>query len=60
MGNLGCNGGFPYHAFSYWKDTASELESDYSYEAKDDKCRSDSSKGVVNTSSYSKVRASVD
>ena len=60
LGNQGCHGGWPYLAFSYWRQTASELESDYSYEAIDDVCRSSSSRGVTYTSSYSKVRASAD
>jgi len=51
-GNQGCNGGDMDLAFQFAETSALESESDYPYEASDDKCRYDASKGLVKVQSF--------
>ena len=51
----GCNGGLEVWAFAYAKKNAIETESDYPYTAKNGRCSSTASKGVVKALSYATV-----
>ena len=54
---MGCNGGLMDYAFTYWEKNQAELEQDYPYTGKDSNCESDSSKGVVEVTSYQDIEA---
>jgi C1A family cysteine protease len=51
MGNAGCNGGFMMGAFQYAIDNSMDLESDYSYTAKDGVCKASSYEAATKLSS---------
>lgn len=52
QGNAGCNGGWMDSAFQYVQQTKIETEADYPYEAADDTCRADASKGKASVKSF--------
>jgi len=53
--NLGCHGGIMDKAFTYAETTAIETEADYPYTAKKGTCVADTSKELVNVTSFSDV-----
>lgn len=55
--SYGCNGGWQSHGFQYFEQHVAEHESDYTYTAKDGKCKYDSSKGTVKVSTFANVPA---
>lgn len=54
-GNEGCNGGLEVWAFKYAESDPLELEKDYPYTAKTQKCKSVKSKEIVAVESYKRV-----
>jgi C1A family cysteine protease len=57
----GCNGGLEVYAFQYLEKHLDELETDYPYKARTQKCAYNSSKGQVEVSTYATVpKKSVD
>jgi hypothetical protein len=52
---MGCNGGLMDYAFEYLKKVKIEKEGDYTYTAKDGKCKVDQSKGVTGVKTYTDV-----
>ena len=54
-GNNGCNGGEMYLAFDYASKNKMELESDYVYHAKDEKCSYEASKGKMEADHFQRV-----
>jgi len=56
-GSAGCNGGSMEGAFQWWESTKSELESQYTYTAKNGTCMSSSYTGQINTSGYKNITA---
>ena len=53
--NNGCNGGLMDYAFQYIEKNPLELESAYSYTAKDGRCKASASKGVATVAGYKDV-----
>jgi C1A family cysteine protease len=51
----GCNGGLEMWAFMYAKANPQELEKDYQYTARTQKCKADKTKEVVTATSYTAV-----
>lgn len=54
-GNHGCNGGWMDFAFNYIEDNGIEKESDYTYIAKDQKCKVDKSKIVTKIAGFTDI-----
>lgn len=55
QGNQGCDGGWMDQAFDYFKLQATELTSDYRYNARDQKCKADPTKFVAHLTAYTDV-----
>jgi cathepsin L len=56
FGNMGCNGGLMDNAFKYIEGKPLELESQYTYTARDGTCKYVASKGVGKVRSYTDVQ----
>ena len=51
----GCNGGLEAYAFQYAKSNPQELEKDYKYTARTQRCKADKTKEIVTATSYTSV-----